>query len=85
MDGEKRWLIESVFPDQKGYVWKNMKQVQKLTGDLVEHRQQTLNEIAEYFGDITGSADPAEMILRIVRGEGLENVSGALRLRKKIS
>lgn len=78
-------LIESVFPDQKGYVWKNMKQVQKLTGDLVEHRQQTLNEIAEYFGDITGSADPAEMILRIVRGEGLENVSGALRLRKKLA
>ena len=78
-------LIRSTFPEEKMSVWKNMRKTQALTEKLVDAREKTLNEITEYFGDITGAADPAEIVLRIVRGEGLENVSGAMRLRTKLA
>ena len=66
--------------------WDNMSSTVNFVERMIIKRDETLTKIAEKFEPILGSANsPEEMILRIARGEGLENVSGALRLRTDLA
>ena len=66
--------------------WDNMSSTMNFVDRMIVQRDKTLAKIAEEFEPILGAAkSPEEMILRITRGEGLENVSGAVGLRKKLA
>jgi hypothetical protein len=66
--------------------WDNMNSTVNFVEKMTVKRDKTLQIIADKFEPILGSANsPEEMILRIARGEGLENVSGALRLRTDLA
>ena len=66
--------------------WDNMNSTVNFVERMIIKRDETLAKVAEKFEPILGSANsPEEMILRIARGEGLENVSGALRLRTDLA
>jgi len=78
-------LLRSVFPDQEINVFNNMNSVQRLTKNLIGERDKVFKQIAEEYALVSNrTANPEEMILSIVRGEGYENAAGATAARNKL-
>lgn len=84
-------LIQSAFPEDglKGQIlrpnWDNMQSSVNFVNRTLKQREKTLEIIHDEFAPIFGkNVDPETMILDIIRGQGLENVSGAVGRRKQL-
>lgn len=78
-------LLRSLFPDQEFRVFDNMGSVQRLTKNLIDERDKVFQQIADEYKLVSNrTANPEEMILSIIRGEGYENASGAQAARNKL-
>lgn len=79
-------LLRSVFPDENFNVFNNMNSTQRLTKNLIEERDKVFQQIADEYALVSNrTANPEEMILSIIRGEGYENAAGAQAARNKLS
>ena len=84
-------LIKSVFPEEglEGQIfrpkWNNMNSSMQFVNRTLKQREKVLEAVYDEFAPIFGkNMDPETMILEIVRGQGLENVSGAIARRTKL-
>jgi len=84
-------LIKSVFPEKgfEGQIlrpnWDNMNSSMSFVNRTLRKREETLEKIHDEFAPLFGkNVDPETMILDIIRGRGLENVSGAVGRRQKL-
>jgi len=84
-------LIKSIFPEKgfEGQIlrpkWDDMNSSINFVNRTLRKREETLEKIHDEFAPLFGkNADPETMILDIIRGRGLENVSGAVGRRQKL-
>ena len=76
-------LIKAAFPDEDYNVWNTINSTQRVVKTLAEKREQFIKVLRAENEELS-QLPPGEMILRIVRGDTLENASGSRLRRDKL-
>jgi len=83
---QNKGLVDAAFDDPKGIkAWENMNSSMAYMNKVSEGRDKAIEKIRKEFGEIIPDGNPDEAILKILRGEGLENASAAMRKRLKLA
>jgi len=76
-------LIRAAFPDKDYNVWKTVNSTQRVVKTLADKRNEFIRLLNAEYKELS-DLPPGEMVLRIVRGESLENASGSRIRRNKL-
>jgi len=79
-------LLDAAFDDPASQkIWANKNNTMAFMDNVTKARGEVIEKIQESFKELGIIENPETAILAIVRGEGLENVSGAMRKRLKLA
>ena len=79
-------LLDAAFDDPASQqIWKNKNNTMAFMDDVTKARGEVIEKIQESFKELGIIENPETAILAIIRGEGLENASGAMKRRVKLA